>query len=364
MRLLCSAALTFALLASPLQAATVQDLYLVRQPVTSQQPSDRDEALQAAFDTLLLRLTGDASVATSQAVASMRGDPRQFVRQYGYKGDVLVVEFDQGTVERGLRDAGVSTWSDSRPALLTWWLFDGTEGSQLIGDGQDGAAVLRDAAQHRGLALRLPLADLDEQLAATPDSLAGEGPAALAALSERYDSDAVMAVLARQVDGGWQATWQLALDGDVETGKASGESREALADAVMREVQTRLAPRYVVAPGQSSEIALWLEGADLARFAEVDRLLQPLGARLVRFDGDALVYHLQARPEQLRAQLALARLQEQPVPALPATEPPAGGAVAEQPEGAEPEAAPAETSVHDRPLVEPAEGREVLRFQW
>lgn len=361
MRLLRFAALTCVLLASPLQAATVQDLYLVHQPVSSQQPSDRDEALQAAFDTLILRLTGDAAVPTSDAVAGMRADPRQYVRQYGYTGNDLVVEFDQATVERGLRQAGVKMWGDSRPALLTWWLFDGSNGSQLVGDGQDGAGLLKEAAQHRGLALRLPLADLDEQLAATPDALGSNGPKALAELSERYESDGVMTVLGREADAKWQASWQLDLGGSREAGEASAESREALADAVMRDVQVRLAPRYVVAPGQSSEIALWLDGADLARFAEVDRLLQPLGARLIRFDGDALVYHLQARPEQLRAQLALAHLREQPMPERPAVpEQPSTGSQVNDSAAPQPD----EQSVHEQPLVEPTGEREVFYFQW
>jgi hypothetical protein len=45
-------------------------------------------------------------------------------------------------------------------------LNDSVEGSNLVGDGQAAAEPLRRAAQHRGLPLRLPLADLQEQLVA------------------------------------------------------------------------------------------------------------------------------------------------------------------------------------------------------
>ncbi|MGC4010985.1 MAG: hypothetical protein QM805_19560 [Pseudomonas sp.] len=66
---------------------------------------------------------------------------------------------------------------------------------------------------------------------------------------------------------------------------------------------------------------LQIEGADLARYAEVSRLLEPMGAKLVEVQGRNLVYRVTASAEQLRAQLALARLQEPPAePAQPAVD--------------------------------------------
>ena len=74
-----------------------------------------------------------------------------------------------------------------------------------------------------------------------------------------------------------------------------------------------------------------MQGANLARYAELQRLLEPFAARLQWAKGDRLAFRLNASPEQLRAQLALARLQEGSVavdPAVPATAAPAeGGAV-------------------------------------
>ena len=48
----------------------------------------------------------------------------------------------------------------------------------------------------------------------------------------------------------------------------------------------------------------------MARFAELDRLLEPFGGSLLRVESDRLVYRVNASPEQLRAQLSLARLHE------------------------------------------------------
>ncbi|BFN29315.1 hypothetical protein PSCT_01338 [Pseudomonas sp. SCT] len=333
--------------ALPSQAEQLRGLYQVREAVSGQQAEERAAALQRAFDTLLLRLTGDAQVAKRQEVAALREDPQQLISKYGYEGEHIVVDFDPGTTERSLRRAGVSLWGSNRPTLLVWWLNERVEGTQLLGDGQDGAAPLRAAAQHRGLPVRLPLADLSEQLLATPDAFGANSRQVLGDASERYDADVLLAVHAREADSAWQGDWKVWLDDEAHDGKAKADSLEGLADAVLLAVSQYLAPRYVVAPGAASDITLEIIGADVARFAELDRLLEPFGGSLLRVESDRLVYRVNASPEQLRAQLSLARLQEVPEdePPLDASQP-----VVEPGDGAGASAAP--------------QGGTVLRFRW
>ncbi|MCQ4232822.1 DUF2066 domain-containing protein [Pseudomonas stutzeri] len=305
-----------ALAASPLFAEPLRTLYQVREPVPSQQADARGEALQRAFDTLLLRLTGDAASAGKPALAELRKDPQKLISRYGYEGDSLVVDFDPATTERTLRQAGLALWGANRPVVLAWWLSETANGTQLLGDAQDGATTLQAAARHRGLPLRLPLADLQEQLAATPETLGAAGAQALREPSERYAADALLTVHAREGEEGWQARWNLWLNDAHGSGQAKGDSQAAVADAVMLAVSQYLAPRYVVAPGAAKELTLEVLGADITRFAELDKLLQPLGGTLLSVERDRLVYRVTASPEQLRAQLELAHLQE--VPAEPA----------------------------------------------
>lgn len=361
-------ALCCAMVSAHSLAAPVSDLYKVREPVASQQPAEREEALRKAFDTLVLRLTGDPKTDQA-AVAQLRKDPQQLISRYAYEDGAVVVSFDPTTTERALRSAGLSLWGGDRPSVLTWWLTESSDGSQLIGDVQDGASELQAAAQHRGLPLRLPLADLGEQIAATAEAVAADEPRALRDVSERYDADGLLAVLAKHSDDSWQANWRFWL-GDKQTqGKASGDTRAAVADEILLAVSTFLAPQYRVAPGAVSEITLEVLGADVERFAELDRLLEPFNARLQRVDSDRLVYRLNASPEQLRAQLALARLQEVPadeVDERPAeTEVPPVDAAADN--GAQPIDAETPVEEPERPaeLPSPPEDQgEVLRFRW
>ena len=296
-------------------AESLKGLYQVRQPVTSQAPAERDEATQRALDTLVLRLTGDPKAPQHPGLAALRKDPQQIISQYGYDAgppETLNVDFDPATTDRVLRQAGLSLWGSNRPSILGWWLNESTEGSSLVGDGQASAAPLRRAAQHRGLPLRLPLADLNEQIVATAPNLESSDPAPLRGASERYNADALLAVHAREEGGQWQAKWQLWLGTQKEAGSVQGADPAALADGVMLAITERLAPRFVTKAGVASEQLLQVQGMNLERYAALGRLLEPFAARLQRVDGDSIVYRVNGSLEQLKAQLALGHLQEVP----------------------------------------------------
>lgn len=333
------------------QAETVSGLYQVREPVLGEGAEARAQATGKAFETLVQRLTGDAKAAQNPSLAALRKDPQQIISQFGFESgppETVLVEFDPGSTERSLRKAGLALWGSNRPSILGWWLNDSVEGSTLVGDGQASAGPLRRAAQHRGLPLRLPLGDLQEQLVADGKQLESNDPAPLREASERYGADALLAVHAHEADGKWQGKWQLWLGDQREQGTVEGADQAALADAVMLAVSTRLAPRFVTRPGASSDLQVQVQGMNLARYAELGRVLEPYGGRLREADGDTLVYRVTGNPDQLRAQLGLANLQE--LPAEQATAAPAAAPVP----GAVDQPAQAAT-----PL--PFEG---LRFRW
>ena len=303
--------LSFFSLAS--HAEILTGLYQVREPVSSQTPEERTQATQKALETLVLRLTGDAKAVQSPALEAIRKDPQQIISQYGYDAgppESLQVDFDPVSTDRALRQAGLSLWGTNRPALLGWWLNDSVDGSSLVGDGQSAAEPLRLEAQHRGLPLRLPLADLSEQLVGTAENLEGSNPAPLKDASERYGADALLAVHAHEDEGKWTAKWRLWVGEQQEQGSAEAPDQAALADAVMLAVSQRLAPRYAVKPGISTEQLLEVQGMTLERYAQLTRLLEPFGGQLKSVDGDRIVYQVNGSADQLRSQLGLAQLHE------------------------------------------------------
>ena len=310
-------------------AETLNGLYQVLEPVSSQSPQERDQATQRAVQTLVIRLTGDAKAVEGPGLAAIRKDPQQIISQYGYDAgppESLQVDFDPVSTDRALRDAGLAIWGSNRPSILGWWLNDSTDGSSLVGDGQAVAQTLRRAAQHRGLPLRLPLGDLDEQVVATAPNLESADATPLRAASERYGADALLAVHARQEGSQWQAKWRLWLGDKTEQGSVQGADTAAVADAVLLAVSQTLAPRFAVKPGVSSEQLLEVQGMNLERYAALGRLLEPFDGQPQRVEGDRIVYRVNGSADQLRTQLSLAKLQEVPAGDVSVQQPPADGA--------------------------------------
>lgn len=304
----CMSLLSLASLAAP-----VDGLYQVREAVLGQQAVEREQVLRQALDTLVLRLSGDPAALENPAVIALREKPQRLISQYAYEGNVLVVDFDPATSTQALSEAGLPLWGADRPAVLVWWLNESSRGSHLVGDAQESSVLLRRAAQHRGLPLQLPLADLSEQWVGTPSALSGKNLSALRDVSARYTADTLVTVYARQARGSqWQAHWRLWHGEQLLQGQVAGANPAVLSDAVLLAVQQALAPLFVVRPGGEQTLTLVVGNADLPRYAELERLLQPFTPRLLRAEGKLLTYQLRASPEQLRAQLALARLQELP----------------------------------------------------
>ncbi|WP_263263917.1 DUF2066 domain-containing protein [Pseudomonas sp. RIT-PI-S] len=331
-------------------AETLSNLYQVSEPVASQAPEERDQATQRALETLVLRLTGDPKAFASAGLAGVRKDPQQIISQFGYQAgpaQALQVDFDPVSTDKALRQAGLATWGANRPSILAWWLNETAAGATLAGDAQPSAAPLRQAAKHRGLPLKLPLADLEEQLAATAKNLEGTDPAPLQGVSHRYGADALLAVHASTDGSQWQAKWRLWLGNQREQGSVQAADQAALADAVMLAVMQRLAPRYIVKPGASSELAIEVQGMTLERYAELGRALDSLGARLQSVSGDKALYRVTASPEQIRAQMSLARLQEVDPASLP-----------------QPSAAPASAPIPAGGVPTAPATPEPLRFHW
>lgn len=325
-------------------AAQVEGLYEVREPVASQDPAERAAAMSRALQTLVVRLTGKREAAQDSRLQPLLADPQQLVQQYVYESGTpvtLAVVFDPVLTQKALREAGLTLQTTERANVLAWWLIEGEGGNTLLAEDQEGAAVLRDAARNRGVPLSLPLGDLNEQLLANPQTLRGSDDQALQEASARYAADALLAVVAKGAGESWQADWQLWMGGQRASGSSSAASQAALVDAVLLDVGEQLATRFAGATAAQS-LTLEVQGNDLARYAALQRLLEPFAARLQAVDGSTLVYQVNASPEQLRAQLQLGRLHEVPAQAAPV----------------DAQAAPVQ------PMQVPAADAQRLRFAW
>lgn len=312
-------------------SAPITGLYQVREPIADNTPEARAAALNQAFVTLIQRLTGDAALAEHPALKSYRADPEAIILGYGQNEEELQVGFDPSSTLNMLREAGLPLWGSERPMVLAWWVLEGGQGRQLLGDGQVQALSVEQAAHHRGMLLRFPLADLNEQVQADRGWSAHNIVQAQDAL-ERYGADALLDVRAQRTDaGGWTAQWQLFEHEEWRQGDLSADSQQALADQLFVTLAKALAAQYAVVPGQGEAIQVRIQGINMDRLLVVEKALQVFDAQLISLTAEDGIWQVTALPEQLRTQLALYQLVEetaQPVftdhdalTALPATSP-------------------------------------------
>ncbi|MBB5209452.1 DUF2066 domain-containing protein [Chiayiivirga flava] len=274
------------LVAAPAVAQEV-NLYEGEVPVDSQSAEQRNAALPAALAQVLVKVSGDrgaAGIAGGQGTALMQ--------RYRYRQDVvnvagvpqiklfLIASFDPAAVERLLAQAGRTVWPQPRQKPLLWLAIDDGSGARIVGEAQASAvAALRARAGQRGLALRLPKNDEQDQLAATPEAVQRGDAETLLAASARYGGAPLLIGRLQRSGAGWSASWLLH-DGSRELARWSSDDANAMtalagggdgaADALARTYSTD------ILGGDAGRYAIAVQG--LQRAEDYGRVLQTLRA--------------------------------------------------------------------------------------
>ncbi|MGL5236507.1 MAG: DUF2066 domain-containing protein [Plesiomonas shigelloides] len=200
MRIKPIVAWTFLLLAGGVQAAEVNDFYLVRLPVSGAQLTDAQRS--EALDDMLIRYSGLRELPASPALQSAQQQAGRYIVQTQTRNEngekTADVSFDPAAVQHLAQTLGLPVWNHDRPAIMLW-LVD-NRGNNSAGDrrimlDQEYSAAreqLRQVAMERGIPLLLPLGDLEDNMAVSASDVYGNFINPIAAASLRYQPDAVL----------------------------------------------------------------------------------------------------------------------------------------------------------------------------
>ncbi|QIY09585.1 DUF2066 domain-containing protein [Plesiomonas shigelloides] len=200
MRIKPIVAWTFLLLAGGVQAAEVNDFYLVRLPVSGAQLTDAQRS--EALDDMLIRYSGLRELPASSALQSAQQQAGRYIAQTQTRNEngekTADVSFDPAAVQHLAQTLGLPVWNHDRPAIMLW-LVD-NRGNNSAGDrrimlDQEYSAAreqLRQVAMERGIPLLLPLGDLEDNMAVSASDVYGNFINPIAAASLRYQPDAVL----------------------------------------------------------------------------------------------------------------------------------------------------------------------------
>lgn len=325
-----------------------QDLYVAEAVVADESSETRNAKLSELLAEVMVRVSGNAGIASQPAAAEVMAAAPSLVQQFRYRttGDGEQVErrlwarFDAAAVDRMMRERHLPVWVQ-RPRVLLWLAAESNGRRELLNletlpDARDSA--LQRAGQ-RGMPLQLPLMDLEDQAALQPADLWSNYGPGIRAASARYPSDAILlGRLSARADGNWQGGWSLLDGGDTQEFQSPALALPAALDFALDQAHNLLAARHAPMPGSGATGGTLVRFgavrglADYGRLIAVLSALEPVASLALRYAGDDAVifeFRLRGSAEDLvRALESSGSLVAEPPPGGLTVSPQGSGAVA------------------------------------
>lgn len=298
-------------------SAPNDDLFRVAVPVESQSAAERARAASEGLQRVLARMSGAADVSQAESIQRALGNAQSYLVQFHYRGytppqgsdsdanEELVMSFSETVIERLLREAELPYWPPNRPPVLVWLVEDTADQGRVLVNAETHPVVeaLTNAARERGLSLRWPLLDLDDQLAISPGALWRMDDKEVLAASERYEVDTLLVGrFSRTSRGEWLSTWQFYHRGQTRQYDYRTDTTQQMGEMAIDPLADYLARLYAISPRTGDggpELVIALTGVeDFGDYRAALDYLEGLAAiadvRLHEIDGERLLLSLEA----------------------------------------------------------------------
>ncbi|WP_318437698.1 DUF2066 domain-containing protein [Photobacterium leiognathi] len=307
------ALLFLALLALPIKAATVSNLYQAQVVMPADGQNADQTAREQGFKQVLIKVTGDQNIAKNNVIAQALKNSSGYVSQFSYGQDngqqTLNLSFDKVQIKQLLTQAKANYWSEQRPDILVWMADDNGNSRDILWDQSTNALVAdtKQAANIRGVPVTFPIGDFNDVTALHVSDLWGSFVDSISSASKRYNAGGLLLVKAiQQGDDKVELSWQLytqkpstiATDTQPITGKASGTLAQASRD-MMNQVANQLAQKYALALGSSAagEVNIEVDNVNSTEdFFTLERMLNHMttvsSANAVNIKGDKVIFRM------------------------------------------------------------------------
>ncbi|MDH5232522.1 MAG: DUF2066 domain-containing protein [Gammaproteobacteria bacterium] len=309
-------------------ATKVKNLYEVKWPILTQNPKERTEAINMAFDELMIRITGDQAISTQPLAAELYENAQKFVRQFRYEPmpipdyidtemldpeDPLLQQRQQISIlfdEQALKDTiwqkQLPIWGEIRPNTLVWLAIQ-NDRSRILFDGNQPSEIryqLRQIAKKRGIPMVFPLLDLQDQIAINVNDVWGNFAEPIQQASMRYDAEAVLSGrVMQEATGAWQVRWVMYQADQMPIAwTAQVADLSLLASSGIDGVANSLAQKYahISSGGADNDILLRVVGIhSLKDYARASRYVESLSLisklHVSQIDADKIVFRIGLR---------------------------------------------------------------------
>jgi uncharacterized protein len=285
--------LAFAVLALPVQAEPLDDLYSVTVPYSG----DNDAAFRDAMRAVLTRVTGRSDAPDLPNLAPLVAGASRYVTSFRRAaGNQLTVRFNGHEIENAVDASGLAFWGHERPVTLVWLVLDRGGGRRALVSASDTSAekeLVDSSAARLGIPIVWPDAG-DDLVAAMQQAWSGNHDALVDA-ARRYGANGVLIGRARQSSGGaYQVDWTFTLDG------ASGGSEGELESGPELAAERYAGIYASQGASQRSEVTVTVTGiATVESYATAMRTLSRLapvrGVDVDEVNGDAVSFRVNVR---------------------------------------------------------------------
>lgn len=244
--------------------------------VSSKSTSQREKAQQQGIEEVLVRLSGDANIASSEAVSDIIANADEWITEYGYteKDDKyqLTLSFNEDELREELENTGAPVWGAARPDVVVWWV-KGHGGLTADSDSDSGAhEALLKQAKKRGVPLVYPRLDRADEKIISPSDIRGKYTRQITKAATNYKTSFSLAVVQ---DGKTSLHWELLNKSDsLSDGTVEADSESALGKKLADAIADELGKRFAVSGGEAKPYKINVRGvSNLSSWRNLQKIL-------------------------------------------------------------------------------------------
>lgn len=253
------------------------ELSTVTVPVTSQSPADLHPALVNAFSQVLIKISGNSTIAAVPSIQQQLNNAEKFVQKYSYVGANVQVSFDQQALINLLAQTKQPIWLSARPATLIWLSINGQPPLTATPADNPSLLLLQNDAENRAIAIRFPVMDSNDQ-ADWQAKIAGAelDQTALQKIADRYQAPAILSgQLAQAADQSWTADWLFVWRNQIWQWRNSGTQAEVLQQSIDK-LTDLMAAQLAINLSQQAANTVWLAVLGINNLTDYDLALRTL----------------------------------------------------------------------------------------
>ena len=293
----------------PSFATEVNDLYRAKADLLSQSKTDKDNAISAAMEKVLIKIAGNKEFLSDPVIQKELQHHSRYMTRFNFSREdgvnKLVATFDENKIKKIFMDNNIPLWGSLRPLVLVWIVNNDGSFKTIVAENENSALhdVVFAAAEEKGLPIVLPLMDLTDAQNIQASDLWGRFMSPIKNASERYAPEKIAIIRMTQqtnVLQSKQVDWYMfdTNNNNIETGSnIQGENETELLQQAITDITENIASTYALSTDINHEMLIEVDGINsLTTFVDVTRFLDKLSAvtdvQLVKAKGSVRTFKL------------------------------------------------------------------------